>query len=116
MRNDHGLTCTVHGLAALALYAAVLLPTLGAVGTLTATQAHAQAPEWPTAKPISYVVPFTAGGSTDIIGRTIANKLQESLKQAVVVENKPGQAGGIGVVIGQPGARRVGRHEAGDLR
>ncbi len=81
---------------ALALYAAVLLPTLGAVGTLTATQAHAQAPEWPTAKPISYVVPFTAGGSTDIIGRTIANKLQESLKQAVVVENKPGQAGGIG--------------------
>ncbi|PIF27580.1 tripartite-type tricarboxylate transporter receptor subunit TctC [Acidovorax sp. 56] len=79
--------------AALALCAAALLPALG---TLTATQAHAQAPEWPTAKPISYVVPFTAGGSTDIIGRTIANKLQESLKQAVVVENKPGQAGGIG--------------------
>ena len=59
-------------------------------------QAHAQTGDWPNAKPISYVVPFTAGGSTDIIGRTIANKLQESLKQAVVVENKPGQAGGIG--------------------
>lgn len=80
----------------LALCAAALLPSLGAVGALTATPAHAQAPEWPTAKPITYVVPFTAGGSTDIVGRTIANKLQESLKQAVVVENKPGQAGGIG--------------------
>ena len=79
--------------AALALCAAALLPALG---TLTATQAHAQAADWPNAKPITYVVPFTAGGSTDIIGRTIANKLQESLKQAVVVENKPGQAGGIG--------------------
>ena len=79
--------------AALALCAAALLPALG---TLTANQAHAQTGDWPNAKPISYVVPFTAGGSTDIIGRTIANKLQESLKQAVVVENKPGQAGGIG--------------------
>ena len=79
--------------AALALCAAALLPALG---TLTASQAHAQTGDWPNAKPITYVVPFTAGGSTDIIGRTIANKLQESLKQAVVVENKPGQAGGIG--------------------
>ncbi|MBK6612896.1 tripartite tricarboxylate transporter substrate binding protein [Ottowia sp.] len=65
---------------------AALLPLIGS----------AQAQEWPTAKPITYVVPFTAGGSTDIVGRTIAHKLQESLKQSVVVENKPGQAGGIG--------------------
>ncbi|RLJ37340.1 tripartite tricarboxylate transporter substrate binding protein [Acidovorax sp. 106] len=79
--------------AALALCAAALLPALG---TLTSTPAQAQTGDWPNAKPITYVVPFTAGGSTDIIGRTIANKLQESLKQAVVVENKPGQAGGIG--------------------
>lgn len=58
--------------------------------------AQAQAPAWPAAKPITYVVPFTAGGSTDVIGRTIAQKLGEALKQSVVVENKPGQAGGIG--------------------
>ncbi|MFI8614207.1 Bug family tripartite tricarboxylate transporter substrate binding protein [Acidovorax sp. NPDC077693] len=57
---------------------------------------HAHAQDWPAAKPITYVVPFTAGGSTDIVGRTVAHKLQESLKQSVVVENKPGQAGGIG--------------------
>lgn len=56
----------------------------------------AQAPEWPAAKPIVYVVPFTPGGSTDIVGRTLAQKLGESLKQSMVVENKPGQAGGIG--------------------
>lgn len=58
--------------------------------------ALAQTPEWPAAKPIVYVVPFTPGGSTDIVGRTLAQKLGESLKQSVVVDNKPGQAGGIG--------------------
>ncbi|RSZ28759.1 tripartite tricarboxylate transporter substrate binding protein [Variovorax beijingensis] len=52
--------------------------------------------EWPAAKTITYVVPFTAGGSTDIVGRILSNKLQESLHQSVVVDNKPGQAGGIG--------------------
>ena len=58
--------------------------------------AFAQTPEWPQAKPITYVVPFTAGGSTDVVGRTLAEKLQAALKQTVVVENKPGQGGGIG--------------------
>jgi len=70
--------------------AALLLAALGPVA------AWAQAAEWPAAKPIVYVVPFTPGGSTDIVGRTLAQKLGESLKQSVVVDNKPGQAGGIG--------------------
>jgi tripartite-type tricarboxylate transporter receptor subunit TctC len=61
-----------------------------------AAPSFAQAPEWPAAKTITYVVPFTPGGSTDVVGRTIAEKLQQSLKQTVVVENKPGQGGGIG--------------------
>ena len=57
--------------------------------------AAAQTP-WPGGKPITYVVPFTPGGSTDVIGRTLAHKLTESLKQSVIVENKPGTGGGIG--------------------
>jgi tripartite-type tricarboxylate transporter receptor subunit TctC len=47
-------------------------------------------------KPITYVVPFTPGGTTDVIGRIIAQGLQTSMGQPVVVDNKPGQAGGIG--------------------
>jgi len=57
---------------------------------------NAQAADWPTAKPITYVVPFTAGGSTDIVGRTLANKMADNLKQSIVIDNRPGQAGGVG--------------------
>ncbi len=58
----------------------------------------ATAQAWPT-KPISYVVPFTPGGSTDIVGRTVAQILSTSLGQPVVVENKPGAAGGVGAAF-----------------
>ncbi len=66
------------------------------VGASLAGPTLAQTPEWPQTKPITYVVPFTAGGSTDVVGRAIAEKLQGALKQSVVVDNKPGQGGGIG--------------------
>ena len=55
----------------------------------------ALAQNYPT-KPITYVVPFTPGGTTDVIGRTISDGLQTALGQPVVVDNKPGQAGGVG--------------------
>ncbi len=77
------------------------LTALASSGILPATflpSARAQEGPWPT-KAISYIVPFTAGGSTDIIGRTISQKLAEVLKQPVVVENKPGTAGGIGATF-----------------
>src|ERR1700731_118686 len=57
--------------------------------------ASAPAQEWPT-RPIRIVVAFGPGGGTDIIGRIIAQSMQEKLGQAVVVENRPGAAGTLG--------------------
>jgi len=76
-----------------------LLSSVAVAGAVLGSAAVAQTPEWPQAKPISYIVPFTAGGSTDVVGRTIGQKLQEALKQTVVVDNKPGQGGGIGASL-----------------
>ncbi len=47
-------------------------------------------------KPIRIIVPYTAGGSSDYVARTIATRLQENLKSPVVVENKPGGNAQIG--------------------
>jgi len=54
----------------------------------------AQAQGFPT-KPIRVIIPFVAGGSSDIVGRAIASKFQEVLGQPGVVENKPGANGAI---------------------
>ncbi|MDE2364156.1 MAG: tripartite tricarboxylate transporter substrate binding protein [Hyphomicrobiales bacterium] len=50
---------------------------------------------WPS-KPITYVVPYPPGGTTDILGRTIAQGLTQTLGVSVIVENKPGATGTIG--------------------
>src|SRR5688572_33288706 len=46
-------------------------------------------------KPIRIVIPFVAGGSSDIVGRAIGSKFQEFLGQPAVVENRPGANGSI---------------------
>ena len=53
------------------------------------------AAEFPT-RPIRLVVPYAAGGPTDIIGRVVADFLSRDLKQAAIVENKSGAQGAIG--------------------
>ncbi len=57
--------------------------------------ALAQTAAWPT-KPVRLVVPYTPGGSSDIIARAIGPLLSEALKQPVIIENKAGASGNMG--------------------
>ena len=93
--------------------AALALPFIGS--------ASAQA-QWPN-KPVKVIVPFAPGGTTDILGRLMAQKLSEELGQQFVIENKAGAGGNIGAdmaaksdadgytfVIGTPGPHVINQY------
>jgi tripartite-type tricarboxylate transporter receptor subunit TctC len=70
-----------------------LMQGVALAATLSATGAMAQA--WP-ARPITLIVPFPAGGTTDVLARALGERLQQSLGQPVVIESKPGAGATIG--------------------
>ena len=64
--------------------------------TVLATSPTAAAEDWPV-RPVHFIVPFPAGGSTDVGARVVAEYLSRTLGQQVVVENKSGANGNLGI-------------------
>ncbi|MGJ7490818.1 tripartite tricarboxylate transporter substrate binding protein [Variovorax sp. ZT4R33] len=71
---------------------------LAAVAACALATAHAQAPADFPNRPIKIIVPFAAGGATDVIARVVGQKVADQLGQPVVVDNKAGANGNIGAV------------------
>jgi tripartite-type tricarboxylate transporter receptor subunit TctC len=74
--------------------AAILLSTL----VFAATPNGASAESWPT-KSVTLIVPFTPGGTTDMVARSVGQKLSEALHQPVVIDNRGGGGGTVGAAV-----------------
>ena len=73
-----------------------LLTSIAAVGAMAATGAHADDSHWPD-HPVRVIVPYPAGGSTDVLTRILAERLKDMFSQSFVVENRAGASGNIGI-------------------
>src|SRR5262245_39795482 len=69
---------------------------VGLLALIVAMSTSVEAQEWPN-RPVRFIVPFPAGGSTDVGARLVGEYLSRSLRQQVVVENKSGANGNIGI-------------------
>lgn len=76
----------------------LILASIAAVGALT-TMATARAEAAFPQKPITFVVPYLAGGTTDLVARVVGEHMARTLGQPVVIENKPGAGGNIGMDV-----------------
>src|SRR5262249_49949284 len=85
-RMDRNPVCSTVARAAGLLLAAIAWAAFAAFGN---------AQGYP-AKPVRLIVPFPAGGGSDIVGRIVATRLTEQLKQQVIVDNRGGAGGSIG--------------------
>lgn len=79
-----------------------VLASIAAAGAFVATGARAQS-NWPD-HPVRIIVPYPAGGSTDVLSRILAERMKEMFGQPFVIENRPGAGGNIGIaaVTGSP--------------
>jgi tripartite-type tricarboxylate transporter receptor subunit TctC len=64
---------------------------------IASTPARAQADDYPS-RPITLIVPFAPGGSSDVVMRLVSKRVSESLKQTIVIDNRPGGAGNVAAV------------------
>ena len=69
---------------------------VGLLALIVAMSTSVEAQEWPN-RPVRFIVPFPAGGSTDVGARLVGEYLSRSLRQQIVVENKSGANGNIGI-------------------
>uniref|UniRef100_Q07I48 Tripartite tricarboxylate transporter substrate binding protein n=1 Tax=Rhodopseudomonas palustris (strain BisA53) TaxID=316055 RepID=Q07I48_RHOP5 len=96
-----------------------LLRGAAAAAALPLIGRHARADQWPS-RPVKFVVPFSAGGTTDILARVVAQKMSEEYGQQFVVENKAGAGGNIAAdfvaksepdgytfIVGTPGTHAI---------
>jgi tripartite-type tricarboxylate transporter receptor subunit TctC len=75
-------------------YLSVLFALLPLMPLMAAAQS-----DWPKASAIKFIVPFTAGSGTDIVARSIAERLGPALGQQIIIENKPGAGGTVGASL-----------------
>src|SRR5690606_29003449 len=75
-----------------------LATLVAAACTLVPVAGTAQAADYPS-QPITFIVPYAAGGSSDTSSRQVAQKMSETLGVTIVVENKPGASGNIGTSL-----------------
>jgi tripartite-type tricarboxylate transporter receptor subunit TctC len=86
--------------------AARALACLAALASLTAPAAAQNFPD----RPVTLIIPFSAGGSTDLVGRLVAQRMGEELGQQVVVDNRGGAGGNLGsaaVAKAEPGGYTI---------
>lgn len=72
------------------------LTFVGAASAMAATRVHSEDIHWPD-RPVRIVVPYPAGGSTDVLTRILAERLKDLFSQPFVIENRAGAGGNIGI-------------------
>ena len=75
-----------------------LLSALAAASAAPWAQAQTQA-SWPGEQPLRWIVPYPAGGGTDVLARTVAEAMRQTLGQQIAVDNRPGAATNIGAQL-----------------